>query len=263
MTGVYRALSHRWKVAARPFTVWARDDVRLVGSRLGAQGSEAPAVVLAHGLMGWHRKPKFARFAETLVREGFAVYCFDFRGHGGSEGVCDYGGAEIEDVDAVVRLARGDGHAEIATCGLSMGAIAAVRHAGLKDGVDAVVAISSLAYWEWRDGAAPSAARAMRARIGTPTGRTALRAWGTRLPGTWNAQESPEEVVGRISPASVVIFHGRNDGLFGEDHAMRLFAAAHDPRRLFLSDSFGHAEEGVSDAFAKKVAEVLREELAR
>src|SRR5262245_14322269 len=145
MTGVQRALSHRWKVAARPFTVWARDDVRLIGSRLGAQGSEVPAVVLAHGLMGWHRKPKFARFAESLAARGFAVYCFDFRGHGGSEGVCDFGGAEVEDVDAVVRLARGDGHAEIVTCGLSMGAIAALRHGGLRGGVRAVVAISPLA----------------------------------------------------------------------------------------------------------------------
>ena len=60
-----------------------------------------------------------------------------------------------------------------------------------------------------------------------------------------------------------MIFHGRNDALFGEDHALRLFAAARDPRRLFVSDTFGHAEEGVSAAFAAKVAEVLREELAR
>src|SRR5436309_1530605 len=193
MTGVQRALSRRWRGAARPFTVWARDDVRLVGTRLGAVGAEAPAVVLTHGLMGWHSKPTFARFGESLTRHGFAVYCADFRGHGRSEGVCDYGGAEIEDVDAVVRLARGEGHASVVTCGLSMGAIAVIRHAGLIGGVDAVVAISPLAYWEWHGGASPGAARAMRARIGTPSGRVALRAWGVRLPRAWEPPESPEE----------------------------------------------------------------------
>jgi fermentation-respiration switch protein FrsA (DUF1100 family) len=70
-------------------------------------------------------------------------------------------------------------------------------------------------------------------------------------------------VVGKIAPTPLVIFHGRNDHLFAEDHALRLFAAAGDPRRLFLSDTFGHAEDGLSEGFASMLSKVVLEELAR
>ena len=68
------------------------------------------------------------------------------------------------------------------TVGTSMGAISVIRHAALVGGVDEVVAISSLAYWDWHDGAHPHARRAFHARVGTAPGRAALRAWGVRLP---------------------------------------------------------------------------------
>jgi alpha-beta hydrolase superfamily lysophospholipase len=55
------------------------------------------------------------------------------------------GGAEVDDVEAVVRLARKETHAKVVTVGTSMGGIAVLRHAGLIGGVDEVVAISSLA----------------------------------------------------------------------------------------------------------------------
>ena len=64
-----------------------------------------------------------------------------------------------------------------------------------------------------------------------------------RLPEEWDEPESPEDVVGKISPVPLAIVHGRNDHLFSEDHAHRLFAAAGEPKRLLLGDHFGHAED--------------------
>jgi pimeloyl-ACP methyl ester carboxylesterase len=260
MTTVQQVTSHHWRLRATPFTVMTDDGVRIVGTKLGDAGPDAPALVWAHGLMGWHRKPRFAEFAE-LLSERFTVFAPDLRGHGDSGGVSDFGGAEIWDIDAVVQLARGEGHGRVVTAGTSMGGIAVVRHAGILGGIDAVVPISSLAYWDWHAGAQPWARQAFHARVGTAAGRAALRAWGVRLPEGWQRSESPEDVVGKIAPTPIVIVHGRDDPLFGLDHAERLYAAANDPKRLLIGDRFGHAEDGLTPAFAERLVGVIREVL--
>jgi pimeloyl-ACP methyl ester carboxylesterase len=260
MTTVQQVTSHHWRVPARPFTVHTEDGVRIEGTRLGAPGTERPALVLAHGVMGWHRKPRFAIFAELLT-DAFTIYAPDLRGHGESGGVSDYGGAEMWDIEAVLQLARRVGHRQVITVGTSMGGIAAIRHAGLIGGEDVIVSISSLAYWDWHAGADPKARRSFEARVGTAAGRAALRAWGVRLPDTWEPPESPEEIIGKIAPTPVVIVHGKDDPLFSPDHAQRLFDAAHDPKHLLLGDRFGHAEDGLSPAFATRLTRVIHEEL--
>ena len=159
MTSVQLLASHHWRVPTSALSLRTEDGVSIQGTLLGDHGPASPAVVLAHGLMGWHRKPRFAQFAERLS-EWFAVYAFDHRGHGASGGVSDFGGAEVVDVEEVVRLARANGHRQVVSVGTSMGGIAVVRHAAILGGVDAVVAISSLAYWDWHGGAHPKARRA-------------------------------------------------------------------------------------------------------
>ena len=260
MTNVQHALSHRWRVRTFAFSLMTEDGVRIVGTRLGDADATRPAVVLVHGLMGWHAKPRFAVFAERLT-PWFTVYAFDMRGHGESEGISDFGGAEIHDVQASVAFARSEGHALVATVGTSQGAIAVLRHAALIGGVDAVVGISSLASWDWRVDADPIARRQLHARIGTRSGRAALRAWGVRLPDHWEEPESPEEVVGKIAPTPVVIVHGTDDRLFAPEHAQRLYDAAGEPRKLLLGDGFGHAEDGLTAPFARRLARVIHEEL--
>lgn len=260
MTTVQQVTSHHWHVPARPFTVHTEDGVRIEGTRLGPPGTHRPAVVMAHGVMGWHRKPRFAIFGEHLT-EAFTVYAPDLRGHGDSAGVSDFGGREMWDIDAVLKLARRVGHHRVITLGTSMGGIAAVRHAGLIGGEDVAVAISSLAYWDWHGGAHPKARRIFQARVDTVPGRAALRAWGVRLPEHWEAPESPEEVIGKAAPTPVVIIHGKDDALFSLDHAQRLYDAANEPKRLLLGDRFGHAEDGLTPAFATRLIRVINEEL--
>jgi pimeloyl-ACP methyl ester carboxylesterase len=260
MTSVQQVASHHWRVPARPFTVHTQDGVTIEGSRLGHPGADLPAIVLAHGLMGWHRKPKFASFAEQLT-PWFTVFAPDMRGHGDSAGVSDFGGEDMWDVDAVLHLARRVGHDTVVTAGTSMGAIAVVRQGALLGGSDAVVAISSLAFWDWHGGADPKARRNFHARVGTVAGRAALRAWGVRLPEEWDAPESPEEVVGKIAPTPLVVVHGRDDPLFALDHAERLYEAAGEPKRLLIGEGFGHAEDGLTPAFARRLSGVIHEEL--
>jgi pimeloyl-ACP methyl ester carboxylesterase len=255
MTTLQDVLAHRFDVPAESFRGRTDDGVEIRGARLGDASAERGALVLCHGLMGWHRKPRFARFAEALT-PWFTVFVFDLRGHGRSGGVSTLGDREIEDVNAVVRLARGEGHVRVATMGMSMGGIAVVRHAALIGGVDAVVAISSLAGWGPHDDSRRRrrAWRRMRRVTETARGRRVLRAYGVRLPPSWEAPESPEEVADKIAPTPLLVVHGRDDHLFGEDQAHRLFEAASEPKRMLLAERFGHAEDGLSRAFAGRLA---------
>jgi fermentation-respiration switch protein FrsA (DUF1100 family) len=59
----------------------------------------------------------------------------------------------------------------------------------------------------------------------------------------------------------VAIIHGSDDHLFAPDHARRLYEAAGEPKRLLLGDRFGHAEDGLTPAFAHKLARMVYEML--
>src|SRR5512143_1749967 len=258
MTSVQHLVSHRWRVVHEGFSVLTADGVTIFGTRVGDPDPTRPALVMAHGLMGWHRKPRFAVFAE-LLSHWFTTYPFDLRGHGDSGGQSDFGGAEILDLDAAVGRARADGHETVVALGTSLGAIAALRHAALLGGVDGVVAISSLASWDWHDEAHPAVLRRFRAQVETVARGEALRLLGVRLAEDWTAPESPEEVVGKIAPTPIVIVHGEDDRLFAVSHARRLYAAANEPKRLLLGKPFGHAEDGLTAAFASRIARVVHE----
>jgi pimeloyl-ACP methyl ester carboxylesterase len=238
--------SHAFSVPAHLFTVTTNDGVRLVGSRLG---DAAPAVVLIHGLMGWHRKPSVGRLAEALAAR-CTVYAFDLRGHGGSGGRCTFGDREIEDIAAVVARARDEGHEPVVTVGASMGGIAAIRHAALIGGVDGLVAISTPARWEGHRG---DAIRRMTWLTSTPNGRRVAGLFNLRLVDTWEAPASPEEVVDRIAPIPLVLVHGRDDHFFEEEEAWRLYRRAGEPKKLLLASRFGHAEDGFSPGFAERL----------
>ena len=58
-----------------------------------------------------------------------------------------------------------------------------------------------------------------------------------------------------------MIVHGNDDHLFAPDHARRLYAAAGEPKRLLLGDRFGHAEDGLTPAFERRLARVVHETL--
>jgi uncharacterized protein len=243
--------------AGRPaasFRVRTDDGVELLGARLGdPPGAGRPALVFCHGFLGWHRKPSLLPFQRELARR-FAVYAFDFRGHGGSEGTSAFGALEHLDVDAVVRQARNDGASVVCTLGGSMGGIAVIRHGALIGGVDAVVAISTPASW---DGHRSRAVRRMVWLTGTTAGRAVLRAAGARVSADWRRTEAPADLVERISPIPLVIVHGRDDHYFDEEEAWTLYRRAREPKRLLLAGRFGHAEDGYSADLAARLERIL------
>jgi pimeloyl-ACP methyl ester carboxylesterase len=249
-----RSRSYRTAV---PFEVTAEDGVRIRGSRVGERG---PTLVLCHGFLGWHRKVRIVRFAETLAAR-FAVHAIDLRGHGASEGTCTYGDREMLDVDAALRFARRERAGEpVVALGISMGGTSVVRHAGLIGGVDAVVAVSTPARW---DGHTSRAVRQIVWMGSTERGRRLARAMGVRLGALDRLREMPEDVIGRIAPTPVIVVHGRDDHYFDEEEAWRLYRAARPPKRLMLATRFGHAEDGLTPTLAARLADRIDEALGR
>ncbi len=228
----------------------------LVGSRVGRSG---PSIVFCHGFLGWHRKLRIVRFVEALARRS-VVFAVDLRGHGRSGGLCTYGDREVLDVEAVAGLARAERPGEpVASVGLSMGGVAAIRHAASRGGVEAVVAISTPARW---DGHRSRAVRQIRWVGSSPGGRRVAALLGVRLAEFRPWPDAPESVIGRISPTPLVLVHGRDDHFFDEEEAWRLYRAAREPKRLLLATRFGHAEDGLTPAFAERLAGRLLEVLA-
>jgi len=214
-------------------------------------------IVLAHGFTGGWRRPAVRRAAATLASKA-GVVTFDFRGHGRSGGHSTVGDREIFDLAAAAEWARALGYERVATLGFSMGAAVAVRHAALCGGIDAVAAVSGPARWYYR-GTAPMrrAHWVIERRLGRMVGRVALR---TRIASRgWNPlPEPPHAVAARIAPVPLLVVHGDADPYLPIEHAEQLYAAASQPKRLWIEPGFGHAENAAPDDLLLRIGDWLR-----
>jgi pimeloyl-ACP methyl ester carboxylesterase len=215
-------------------------------------GASDLGIVLAHGFtQSWQRHAVWVT-ARRLNKFG-GVVMFDFRGHGRSGGTSTLGDLEIKDVDVAVAYAREFGYARIATVGFSMGASIVLRHAGLIGGVDAVVSVSGPGRWYYR-GTKPMRRvhYAVEHRLGRLFTRSVL---GTRISGgRWDpVPMPPADAAARIAPTPLLIVHGDQDAFFPVDHAQQLYAAAHEPKELWIVPGFGHAEAAAQPALLNRI----------
>ena len=216
-----------------------------------AAGGDGPAIVLGHGITNATHKPSTAVVANRLATDA-TVYAFDFRGHGRSEGRSSVGRDEVLDLDAVVRLARADGHSPVVVVGFSMGASVALRQAALGDQPpDAVVSVSSPSRWYIRE---TGPMRRVHWMLESPFGKTAGRMLGIRLGEPWaEVPPAPLEVVGDIS-VPLLIVHGTRDAYFGVHHAEFLHRAA--PRSvLWIEPGMGHAESATGHDLVDRITD--------
>jgi fermentation-respiration switch protein FrsA (DUF1100 family) len=210
------------------------------------------AMVVAHGFTGSWRRPALRRVASVLSTAG-GVISFDFRGHGRSGGRSTVGDREILDIEAAVCWARELGYGRVTTLGFSMGAAVAIRHAGLHGGIDAVAAVSGPSRWYYRDtGPMRRAHWVIERPLGRLVGRVALR---TRVSAEgWHpVPASPCELAARVSPIPLLIVHGDADPYLPVEHAERLYAAAAEPKAIWIEPGFGHAEGAASDALVRRI----------
>jgi pimeloyl-ACP methyl ester carboxylesterase len=233
----------------REIAVRTEDGVLLRGVLFGRSGRLA--VVVGHGVTNHVHKPFVHRILARLARKA-TVIALDFRGHGRSGGRSTVGDAEVGDIAAGVRLARQRGHRKVATLGFSMGGSVVLRHAALRPGsVDAVASVSSPSRWYVRDTAAM---RRVHWLLESSTGRLAARALGLRAGPLWPVPPvSPVELVDRITPTPLLIVHGAQDHYFPPEHGRALYAAARDPRELWLLPGMRHAESAMTPELADRI----------
>jgi pimeloyl-ACP methyl ester carboxylesterase len=254
-------------VSTDAVTLTTSDGERLAALHLpGPVPAAAPdsvAVVVAHCFTGSIQKPTMQAVSGALARHA-GVVAFDFRGHGRSTGRSTLGDREVLDLDAAVQHARALGYARIVTCGWSMGGSVVIRHAALVGGVDAVVSVSAVSRWFYRD---TKPMRRLHWAVETRLGRlVARRLTGTRISDhRWGdpLPESPVECAPLISPVPLLIVHGDRDHYFPLEHPEALFDAAREPKELWVIEGFGHAENAATPELLDRIGAHLPELLDR
>ncbi|MFT5223344.1 MAG: pimeloyl-ACP methyl ester carboxylesterase, partial [Glaciecola sp.] len=141
----------------------------------------------------------------------------------------------------------------VAVVGVSMGGTSAVHSLTLADGPDAVVAISAPAYLHAEPRTAPMAR--LHLLWTSPRHRLGMRAvTGVRVVpvAQWESPPHPADVVAR-STTPVLLVHGQDDPYFGVEE-WEPIALQHGIPLWAEPVGFGHAEDGLTPAFARRVA---------
>ena len=259
MTSVQLLTSHHWRVPAHPFRLPTQDGVQIGGTRLGEHGAGLPAVMLSHGLMGWHRKPRFAVFAEQLS-QWFAVYAIDHRGHG----ALGRGRATSAAPRSTTSRRWSSGHARTGTSASSR------RHLHGRDrddpsrradrrcrrgGRDLVPGVlGSGTATPIRSPAATCITRSAR----PPAGPRCAR-WVSACPSTGTNPNRPRRSSARSPRCRSDHPRHATTSCSAPSHAQRLFDAAGEPKRLLLGEGFGHAEDGLSPRSRTRLVSVVHE----
>jgi alpha-beta hydrolase superfamily lysophospholipase len=194
-------------------------------------------VVVAHGFSASAEHADITDLGTHLHARGFDVVTYDARGHGRSGGKCTLGDLERNDVAAAVEAARRES-GRIVLLGMSMGAIAVLRHGVDDPAIAGIVTVSCPAHWKL-----PRNARGVLSAgiTSTPPGRAfAARRLGVRIASRRPRPAPPVELVDGLG-APVAIVHGEGDPFIAASNARDLYDAASEPRRLAIVPGTWHA----------------------
>ena len=243
-----------------PLTVTAEDGAQLVGW-LVIPSTPRGIVLVQHGY-GTCRADPLALTA-LVYRGGYAAASIDFRGHGESGGFCTFGRGERLDIKAVLDALAADARVNrlpVAYLGISMGAAVGILAAAEDPRIQAVISDSSYARL------APMVARYqwMTYRLPTvPFGWISTGCLSLELR-TPLSRLDPIRAIGRIAPRPVLIIHGEQDASIPVEQAHALYAAAGEPRALWVVRGAGHVASINQDApgYERRVLEFLEKALS-
>jgi len=169
-----------------------------------------------------------------LVREGYTVLAFDYRGYGWS-------GGDTPDIPGVHRDARaalsyilslaGVSPDRLVVFGQSLGAAVAVHTvatASPERRPRAVILDSPFAGYR----------RIVRDKLSS-----LIITWPLAWPASrfFDDEYSPERWIGKIAPVPVIVIHGTADRVVPYAHGKRLYDLASDPKGFWTVDGGGHA----------------------
>jgi len=173
-----------------------------------------------------------------LWREGNNVLLFDYHGHGAGWGVpVTLGFREVNDflgaLDYVQQRVPG---AIIGVLGYSMGAAVAIMGAARRPEVRAVIADSPFAtHW----GVVEYNFKRVAPLPATPFLLVADRLMARRAGYRFREVEPLRDVV-KIAPRPLLLIHGLADKIISPQDSQRIYAAAREPKELWLVDGMDH-----------------------
>ncbi|MCP4542368.1 MAG: alpha/beta fold hydrolase [Chloroflexi bacterium] len=214
----------------------SKDGLTLSGWYVETQNSAT--IILVHGIGG--NRAQLLDDAALLVANDYGVLLFDLRNSGHSEGdLTTLGYLEALDVGGALDFlsAQPECSAEhVGLLGHSMGGATAILAAARYPQIKAVIAQSTFTSVEDNIG------DSLKALTGLPPFPFApLVAWfGEREADIDMGQISPLDAIGAISPRAVMIVHGELDEVISAQNAPRLYAAAGEPKDLYVIPGAGH-----------------------
>jgi len=225
-------------------------------------GQKSSAIIICHGV-GANRSD-FTELAVSLSQRGLFVLLFDFRAHGESSGRrTSLGYHEQKDIEAALaflmtRRTMIDPK-RIGIYGFSMGGSAAILAAAKTSAFSVVVADS--AFTSLRD-QARDAITGFYHLPSFPFLQLAVLGYELYFQTHVNSI-SPVSVIAAIAPRPVLIIAGEGDKLIPADNGRKLFAAAGEPKVLWIIPGADHGGTlaAAGSAYEKRVGEFFDKNL--
>lgn len=223
----------------------------------------APTLLMCHG---WSdNKGELLKMTFYLHHAGFHLFFFDFRSHGESGGTfTTLGHYELLDFAAAMRWLREQKPwclKRLGVFGLSMGAAVCAMAAGDYPEIEAVVLESP--FTEFRRVCGQWA----KNHAGIPYfPLVALTVFMLRLRvGLAVGSKSPVNSIARISPKPILIISGSEDRLMPESEVRELYAAAGEPKKLWIFPGAAHGKchEMAGQAYERTVIDFYKKNICR
>ena len=215
----------------------SKDGVTLRGWFIPRAGSKK-ALVLVHGITA--DRHEGLRWVPALHGEGYNLLLFDLRNHGSSDrAVTGMGFHEKNDViGAVDYLVGRRGMQRLGVFGVSMGASTSIQAMAADPRIEAGVFEAGFA------NLGDLLAEIARTDFGLPRFPLidlVMKLYGLRA-GVRAGLVNPEDHIGAITPRPVFLIHCRDDRYIAGSHSERLFAAAGEPKTIWIAPCAIHAE---------------------
>lgn len=258
--------TYRWRVAdypnLRPERVALPSTTGITIAGTFFPGRSRATIVISHGY--GNNQQEVLPLADFIQRAGYSVFTYDMRNRGASGGdAITMGALEQDDLIAVVEYLTTrpdvDG-GRIGALGISLGGATSILAAGRDPRIRAVVDVCGFS------DIASATDTAFEHFIGLPAfpfSPITVRISEWRI-GRSVADARPIDLVGRIGPRPLLIIHGQRDEQIPPAHSERLYAAAGEPKELWLVPGAGHGMntwETATAEYERRVIDFFRRAL--
>ena len=223
-------------LAYEDVTFSTTDGLTLRGWFFPADRLGAPAMIYAPATS--HDQRSGLSLVPAFHDAGYHVLLFSYRGHAlsdGRKGSFTYGEAESRDVDAAVEfLFETKSIRQISVVGHSVGAVSAILSAARNPLIDAVVAVAPF-------NCVTDVWFTSRPKLVPPFVLDWTLWVAEKTRGFDREEVCPLQVVEQIAPRPLLVIHGTEDRRITEAQVQELFAAAEQPKALWLVEGASHS----------------------